>query len=53
MMNSTQLYQWAKENIPVAVSRYCSTEEYEVIKQELEIVFRIPVQLLAQESYMH
>ena len=39
--------------LPVAVFRYCSTEEYEVIKQELEIVFRIPVQFLEQESYMH
>ena len=40
MMSPTQLYQWAKETIPAAVFRYCSTEEYEVVKQELENRFR-------------
>jgi hypothetical protein len=39
-MSPTQLYQWAKENIPATVFRYCSTEEYEVIKQELDIRFQ-------------
>lgn len=36
IMTPIQLYQWAKDNIPATVFGYCSTEEYEVIKQELE-----------------
>ena len=40
IMSPTQLYQWAKENIPATVFRYCSTEEYEVVKQELEKRFQ-------------
>ena len=40
IMSPTQLYQWAKENIPATVFRYCSTEEYEVVKQELENRFQ-------------
>ena len=40
IMSPTQLYEWAKENIPAIVFRYCSTEDYEVVKQELESRFR-------------
>lgn len=40
IMNPTQLYQWAKENIPATVFRYCSTEEYEAVKQELKNCFQ-------------
>ena len=40
IMSATQLYQWAKENIPATVFRYCSTGEYEVVKQELENRFQ-------------
>ena len=39
-MSLTQLYQWAKENVPATVFRYCSTEEYEATRQELESRFQ-------------
>ena len=36
IMTPFQLFQWAKDNIPGIVFRYCSMEEYEVIKSQLE-----------------
>ena len=40
IMSPSQLYEWAKDNIPTTVLRYCSVEDYEVAKKELEGRFR-------------
>ena len=40
IMSPVQLFEWAALNIPGIVFQYCSTEEYEDVKSQLETRFQ-------------
>ena len=53
IMTPLQLFEWASENIPGVVFRYCSTEEYEEVKHHLEKRFENSRTIPEHVNYIH